>query len=182
MENMREENLVEKTVSSDFIFDGNLLKVYRDEVTLPNGKIASREYIKHNGAVSILPITEDGKAIVERQFRYPHNRVVTEIPAGKLDSPDEDHLSAAKRELEEETGLVADLWIPIGTIIPSVAYSTECIWMYIARGLHQGERHLDPDEFLNCEEIPLNNLVDMVMRGEISDCKTIASVLKAVKL
>ena len=101
------KNLTEVTVSSEEIFDGQVVHLFKDTVELPNGKAATREVIRHVGAVAIVPMTEDGKVVVERQFRYPLHKVITEIPAGKLDSKSEDRLAAAKRELEEETGLLA---------------------------------------------------------------------------
>ena len=104
MEKMREfSKLVEKTVDSKEVFSGNMLHVFRDEIELPNGKAATREYVKHVGAVAVVPVTEDGNVVMEKQYRYPARRVVTEIPAGKLDSLEEDRLEAAKRELREET-------------------------------------------------------------------------------
>lgn len=175
-------DLTEKFVSSEKVFEGSLLHVYKDGVKLPNGQNACREYIKHNGAVAIIPVTDKGNIIIEKQFRYPLNRIVTEIPAGKLDSADEDPLEAAKRELREETGYSASQWIEIGKFYPSVAYTTECIYLYIAKGLTKGERDLDEDEFLNVEEQPLDELVNDIMEGKIGDGKTIAAVLKAEKI
>ena len=148
-------NLDEKTLTSEEIFDGQVVHLYKDSVMLPNGKDATREVIRHVGAVAIVPMTDDGKVVVERQFRYPLNKVITEIPAGKLDSKAEDRLSAAKRELKEETGLLADEWICLGDYYPAAAYCDEVITMYLAKGLHKGERNLDEDEFLNIAEIKL---------------------------
>ncbi|MBQ0070397.1 MAG: NUDIX hydrolase [Spirochaetales bacterium] len=175
------EALEEKGTSSEVVFSGKLLHVYRDTITLPNGNEATREYIKHNGAVAVVPLTEDGRVIVERQYRYPFHSVLTEIPAGKLDSVDEAHLEAAKRELKEETGYEADEWIELGAIYPSIAYTTETIWMYLARGLHKGERNLDEDEFLSVHEVPLEELVEEVMKGTIGDAKTQSAILKAAR-
>ncbi len=175
-------DLTEKKVSSEKVFEGALLKVFKDEVKLPNGKPGFREYVKHNGAVAIVPVTDEGNIIVEKQFRYPLNKIVTEIPAGKLDSPDEDPLTAAKRELREETGYSASEWIPIGCFYPSVAYTTECIHLYMAKALAKGERELDEDEFLNVEQVSLKALVKDIMDGKIGDGKTIAAILKAEKI
>lgn len=172
-------NLIETTISSEEIFDGRVVHLYKDDISLPNGKPATREVIRHVGAVAIVPMTEDGKVIIERQFRYPLNRVITEIPAGKLDSKSEDRLSAAKRELEEETGYLADEWIELGDYIPAAAYCDEVITMYLAKGLHMGTRNLDEDEFLNVETVSLEELVEDVMRGKIADGKTQAAILKA---
>lgn len=172
-------NLIETTISSEEIFDGQVVHLYKDDISLPNGKPATREVIRHVGAVAIVPMTEDGKVIIERQFRYPLNRVITEIPAGKLDSESEDRLSAAKRELEEETGYLADEWIELGDYIPAAAYCDEVITMYLAKGLHMGTRNLDEDEFLNIETVSLEELVEDVMQGKIADGKTQAAILKA---
>ena len=172
-------NLIETTISSEEIFDGQVVHLYKDDISLPNGKPATREVIRHVGAVAIVPMTEDGKVIIERQFRYPLNRVITEIPAGKLDSESEDRLSAAKRELEEETGYLADEWIELGDYIPAAAYCDEVITMYLAKGLHIGTRNLDEDEFLNIETVSLEELVEDVMQGKIADGKTQAAILKA---
>ncbi|HBI52476.1 MAG TPA: ADP-ribose pyrophosphatase [Ruminococcaceae bacterium] len=177
-ENEESRELAEKTLSSEMIYDGKLLKVYKDQVRLPNGHESAREYIRHNGAVCIVPLTDDGKVIAERQFRYPFHSVITELPAGKLDTPEEDPAAAAARELLEETGITADTWIPIGALIPTCAYSTEVIHMYIARNLHFGERKLDEDEFLNVERIPLEEFVTRILNGEIRDSKTQTAVLK----
>lgn len=175
-------NLVEKKIKSEEIFDGNILHLYKDTVELPNGKEATRETIRHVGAVAIVPLTDDGKVVVERQFRYPVNEVITEIPAGKLDSKEEDRLSAAKRELEEETGLCAKEWIPIGEYVPAAAYCDEVIAIYLARGLYKGERHLDEDEFLNVRYVDLDELVDEVMQGKITDGKTQVGILKVARM
>jgi len=176
------KNLAEVQTGSEEIFDGVILHVFKDTVQLPNGNPATRELIRHVGAVGVIPVTEDGKVIVERQFRYPLGRVITEIPAGKLDSFSENRLSAAKRELEEETGYTADEWIDMGDYYPTPAYCDERITLYLARGLHQGQRHLDEDEFLNFEAVPLSQLVENVMEGRITDGKTQVAVLKAARI
>ena len=176
------KNLTEIQTASQEIFDGVILHVYKDTVQLPNGKPATREVIRHVGAVGVIPITEDGKVIVERQFRYPLNRVITEIPAGKLDSLTEDRLSAAKRELEEETGYTATEWIDMGDYYPAAAYCDERITLYLARGLSLGQRHLDEDEFLNFEAVPLSELVEDVMAGRITDGKTQIAILKTARM
>ena len=173
------ENLVEVQTTSEEIFDGIVVHLFKDTVTLPNGKPATREVIRHIGAVGIVPVTDDGKVIMERQFRYPLNRVITEIPAGKLDSFTEDRLTAAKRELEEETGYKAKEWVCLGDYYPAAAYCDERVTLYLARGLEQGTRNLDADEFLNFEAIPLTQLVDDIMDGRIADGKTQTAILKA---
>ena len=176
------KNLNEVQTGSEEIFDGVILHVFKDTVQLPNGKAATREVIRHVGAVGIVPLTDDGKVIVERQFRYPLNRVITEIPAGKLDSLTEDRLSAAKRELEEETGYTATEWIDLGDYYPAAAYCDERITLYLARNLSLGQRHLDEDEFLNFEAVPLAELVEQVMDGTITDGKTQVAILKVARI
>lgn len=176
------DNLKEITAESQEIFKGYILHVYKDKVKLPNDQFSERELIRHVGAVCMIPITEDLEVVVERQYRYPMDEVITEIPAGKLDSKQEDRLEAAKRELLEETGITADEWIDLGNYYPAAAYSDERITMYMARGLHYGEQRLDADEFLNVEKIRLEDLVEDVMSGKIPDGKTQLAVLKAAKL
>lgn len=172
------ERLEEVTIESEYIFDGDVLHLYKDIVELPNGKSATRELIRHIGAVGIVPLTDDGKVIVERQFRYPVDDVITEIPAGKLDSKTEDRLLAAKRELEEETGLLAEEWIELGDYCPAAAYCDEVIKLYLAKGLHKGVRNLDEDEFLNVISVDLEELIEDIMQGKITDGKTQVALLK----
>ena len=175
-------DLKEKELSSRSVYDGKVVHLCVDDVLLPNGAQAKREYVKHIGAVCVLALTDDGEVVLERQFRYPLNRVITEIPAGKLDSFTEDRLSAAKRELEEETGYTATEWIDMGDYYPAAAYCDERITLYLARGLSLGQRHLDEDEFLNFESVPLSQLVEDVMAGRITDGKTQVAVLKAARI
>lgn len=176
------KNLEEVMTNSEEIFDGQVVHLFKDTVRLPNGKEGTRETIRHIGAVAIVPLTDDGKVIVERQFRYPINQVITEIPAGKLDSKTEDRLTAAKRELEEETGYTADEWSELGLYYPAAAYCDEKITLYLAKGLHKGMRNLDEDEFLNIRAVDLEILVDEIMQGKIADGKTQVALLKAYQL
>lgn len=171
--------LTEKQVSSELIYDGKVVHLYKDEIELPDGKSGMREYIKHIGAACVVPVTDDGRVIVVRQYRYPFSSVLTEIPAGKLDSKDEDPLEAVKRELREETGASAEKLVPLGEYYPTCAYSDEVIHMYLASGLSFGERDLDEDEFINVEAVPMEELVRDIMDGKIKDGKTQAAVLKA---
>ena len=171
---MTELELRETQLSSKEIFDGRILHVFEDTVRLPNGAAASREYLRHIGAVCVIPVLEDGSV--------PVAQVLTEIPAGKLDAKDEDHLLAAQRELREETGATAEHWTSLGVFYPACAYSDEAIEMYLAQGLHFGERHLDADEFLNVARVPLTELVEEVMAGRIPDAKTQIAILKADRL
>jgi ADP-ribose pyrophosphatase len=147
-------------------------------VLLPNGEEAYREICLHVGAVCIIPLLDDGRVIMERQYRYAHGRVFFEIPAGKLDSPDEDPLSAAMRELREETGAVAGKMTYLGAVDTTPALMNERIHMYLAEDLTFGERELDEDEFLNVELCDPGELYAMVMRGEICDAKTQIAILK----
>ena len=172
------DNLTETKLTSEKIYSGCILDFYRDTVRLPNGGTAPRELSRHVGAVCIVPLLDDGRVIVERQFRYPVNEVITEIPAGKRDSRDEAPEAAARRELREETGITARELIPLGPFYPTCAYSTEVIQMFLARGLSFGERELDEDEFLNVFRLPLRELVEKVLNGEIPDAKTQAAALR----
>ena len=172
------KNLQETKLTSQPIFDGDVLQIYKDTVRLPNGKTSTREYTVHHGAVCILPLLENGDVLLERQFRYAMGEVLTEIPAGKLDYIGEDPREAALRELREETGAVASELIPLGPFYPTCAYSTEVIQMFLARGLSFGERDLDEDEFLNVFRLPLRELVEKVLNGEIPDAKTQAAALR----
>ena len=176
---MEKFDLTETKISSEQVFGGVLLHVYKDEVRLPNGDTSVREYIKHQGAACVVPVTEDGRVLMERQFRYPFGRVLLEIPAGKLDSAQEDPLAAAERELREETGAHAESIVSLGAFYPSCAYSSEVIHMYLATGITFGARSLDEDEFINTEMIPLEELIDEIMAGRIADGKTQAALLKA---
>ena len=176
---MSYESLRERQTASELKFDGKILHLYRDDIELPNGKPAEREVIRHVGAVCVIPVADDGMAVMERQDRYPIDEVILEIPAGKLDSKEEDHESAARRELEEETGYQAEKLIPLGKFYPACAYSDETIWMYLAKGLKMGDRHPDVDEFLDVELIPLKDLVTEVLAGRIPDAKTQIAILKA---
>ncbi len=148
---MEEKKLREVQIGTEDIFDGVILNVKRDQVRLPNGHQSVREVIRHVGAVCVVPVTEDGKIVIERQYRYPIDQVITEIPAGKLDSREEDRLHGAQRELAEETGITADRWTDMGLYYGAPAYSDEKITMYLAQELHLGRQHLDEDEFLNME-------------------------------
>lgn len=173
------EALEEKTLSSKNIFDGKVLHVRVDDVSLPNGETSVREYCHHNGAVCVIPITDEGDVLCVRQFRYPFHDALIEIPAGKLDSPDEDPYSAACRELREETGATAKKITYIGKYYGSPAILDECIYMYVAEGLSFGKTEFDDDEFLEPLRIPLETLVQMTLEGKIRDGKTQVAALRA---
>lgn len=163
-------------LDGEAVYSGVLLHVRRDRVRLPNGKQAVREYIRHPGAAVIVPLFDDERVLLERQFRYPHGRVMIELPAGKLD-PGEPHLATAQRELREETGYVARDWARLGVIHPSVAYTDEAIEIYLARGLEQRGAQLDDDEFLETFALPFGEALEWVRTGRISDAKSVAGLL-----
>ena len=179
---MRDEHLIETCAASKSVFDGKILHVFVDDINLPNGERGFREYIKHIGAVAVLPLTDDGKVICVRQYRYAVGQVTTEIPAGKLDSPDEDPVEAALRELREETGARCKRLTYLGTYLASPAILDEKINLYLARDLDFGETDPDDDEFIDVVQIPLAEMVDAVMEGEILDGKTQLAVLKVNEL
>ena len=177
-----QEALREVRTGSEEIFNGVILHVQRDTVRLPNGNETIREVIRHIGAVCVIPVLDNGDVIMERQYRYPLDRVILEIPAGKLDAKNEDRFSAIQRELREETGYTAGKWTEIGGFYPAPAYSDEYITMYLAQDLKKGDRHLDDDEFLDVHTVPLKVLVEDVMAGKITDAKTQVCILKAARL
>lgn len=172
--------LFEKQISSKQIFDGKIVKLFVDTIELPNGQTATREIVRHPGAVCVVPLTNDGEVIMVKQFRYPFSEVLLEIPAGKLE-PGEDPYEAVKRELEEESGAVAGKITHLGEIYTTVAIFDEKIQLYIATDLTFINAHPDEDEFLEVTKIPLKTLVKMVMDGEIKDAKTQIAILKAEK-
>ncbi len=174
-----EQQLQEKCIASQLVYDGRVVHLYVDRVLLPNGQESIREYCHHVGAVAVLPLTHEGDVICVRQYRHAHRKVLTEIPAGKLDSPDEDHVLAALRELREETGATCKNLIYLGLYRSTPAILDEQIFLYLATDLTFGEQDLDEDEFLNNVRIPLSELVDLVMQGEIADGKTQVAILKA---
>lgn len=174
-----EKKLTEKKLTSEDIFRGKIIKLQLDTVELPNGKSASREIVRHNGAVCIIPLTDTGEVVLERQYRYANDAVLLEIPAGKLDRADEDPLEAAKRELREETGAIAGKMTYLGIYMGSPAILDEKIYMYLAEDLSFGECDYDEDEFIVLEKIPLEKVVESVLAGEIPDGKTQTAVLRA---
>ena len=167
-----DDHLKETRVDGELAYDGNFLKVSRDRVTLPDGKITQREFIRHPGAVVILALFDDGRVLLERQYRYPNDQVFIEFPAGKID-PGEESLACAKRELEEETGYTATDWHYVSTIHNAIAYSDEHLDLFLARGLTAGDAKLDDGEFLETFTATLPEMLEMVRRGEITDVKTV---------
>ncbi len=170
-------HLEEKTIESKQVFDGKIVKLFVDKAELEDGKQVMREVIKHPGGVCVVPLNEKNEVLMVEQFRYPHQKVLTEIPAGKLEYG-ESHHECGLRELKEETGCTCDEYIYLGSLIPTPAYDSEVIHMYLARGLHYGEQKLDSGEFLDIKKIPLDKAVDMIMNNEIQDSKTQAAILK----
>jgi ADP-ribose pyrophosphatase len=171
-----DDHLREHPLSSEEIFRGRLLEVRRDHVRLPSGDTATREYIVHPGAVMVIPMLDDGRLIIERQFRYPLGRVMLEFPAGKLEAG-EPALACAVRELAEETGYRAAEWAHAGLLHNAIAYSTEGIHVWFARGLTLGERGLDHGEFLDVATAGLDDLLALAQRGELTDAKTLIGLL-----
>lgn len=177
-----EQNLKETMKTHEEIYDGKVLHVFKDTVTLPNGAEGVREYVRHIGAAAVLPITEAGEVLLVKQFRYPFDDVLLEIPAGKRDSFTENPLDTAMRELKEETGATCHNLIPLGEYYSSPAILDEVIWMYLAKDLVMSEQDLDEDEFVEIVRMPFVDLLRMVERNEIRDGKTQAAVLKAARI
>ena len=167
----------EQRIDRDDKYHGIIVDVHLDNVRLSDGSKARREVVEHPGGVTILPVDEAGNCYMVRQFRYAMQQQLWELPAGKLEKG-EDPFEAAKRELEEECGLTADNYISLGEFYPTVGYDTEVIYTWVATGLHETKMHLDADEFLTPDRVPLEKAYQMVMSGEIKDGKTIAGILK----
>ena len=175
-------NLNETTLSTVRHFEGRILNLRVDTVRLPNENTATREVIEHNGGVCIAALTDKRELLFVRQYRHPYGKVLLELPAGKLDSKEEDRLSAAIRELREETGAVAQDVQFLGELYPAPGYCNEILTLYLATGLSFGDTDPDEDEFLQIERIELDKAVNMVLNGEIPDGKTQALVLKVAAL
>ena len=170
-------NLNEQPLSADYKYRGRIINLRVDTALLPNGSSATREVVEHPGGVCVAALTEDGCLLFVRQFRYPYQKVLLELPAGKLD-PGEDPLEAGKRELREETGAEAARYESLGELYPSPGYCGEIIHLYAATGLTFGQMSPDEDEFLEVEKIPLEEAARMVLDNEIADAETQAAVLK----
>jgi ADP-ribose pyrophosphatase len=171
MTDTADAHLIETLLHSETLCEGDFLKARRDTVRMPDGGVSTREYIVHPGAVVVIPLLDDRHVLVERQFRHPVGRVMTEFPAGKLD-PGEDPWACARRELREETGYTAAEWAHAGGMHLAIAYSTEIIHVFFARGLAAGERHLDTDEFLDVRTLSDEALLEACRAGALTDAKT----------
>lgn len=170
--------MTEKQLSSELIFEGKVVKLYRDIIELPNKNEGFREVIRHNGGACVLAITDDKKILAVKQFRYPFGKVLTEIPAGKLETGEDPKLCAL-RELKEETGYIPGKFIELGKLYPTPAYDDEIIYMYMATELHFEGQKLDEDEFLEVLHIPYDEFKEKILNGEICDAKTQLAFLKA---
>jgi ADP-ribose pyrophosphatase len=177
---MTENDFIEETLDSEQVFDGRLLKVFSDKVRLPDGHESTREIIRHQGAVVVIAVLDNGKLLFERQFRYPLRRVFLELPAGKID-PGEHTLDTARRELREETGYKAKLWRHLGTMHPAIGYSDERIEIFWAQGLSFVGEDPDHGEILEIIEMSLSDALLAIRDGEITDAKTVTALLWAEK-
>ena len=171
-----DDGLTEVCITSELVLEGGMLRVKRDQVRLPSGNQSQREFIMHPGAVLVIPLLDNGNLLLERQFRYPLNRVFIELPAGKID-PGEAILVTGQRELLEETGYTAQEWVYLGLQHPCIGYSDEVIYMFIARGLLAGEAMQDEDEQLELFEASLDACLEMVATQQITDAKTILALM-----
>lgn len=174
-------DLTETFVSRQDIFDGRIVTLHVDTVTLPDGNTALREIIDHPGGVGILAIDDDDRVFMVQQYRYAFSQAMWEIPAGKREAGEEP-LVTAKRELQEEVGVTAERWLPMGELIPSPGCYAERLYLFMARGLTMGDTHPDDDEFLTVSRVPFTELSQACLSGEIQDAKTVVAVLKAKAL
>ena len=170
--------LFEETVDQKIVYQGKIVTLRTDIARLENGRMTGREVVEHPGGVCVLPLEENGDTYTVRQFRYPFGQVIEELPAGKLDGP-EDPEVGARRELSEEIGCEAGELIYLGRLLMSPGFCTEVLHMYLARKLIHGRQHPDEDEFLEASRVPFEELLERVLSGEVADAKTVALTLKA---
>lgn len=177
----RSDNMAhyEKILEQVTLYQGKILNLRKDKVELENGRISYREVVEHNGGVCVLPITEDGNVLLVSQYRYPYKEEVLEAPAGKMDHPGENPLQCGKRELEEETGYIAEEYLDLGCLYPSPGYTNEIIHLYAAKKLTKTAQKLDEGEFLDVKTLGFEEAVTLVLEGKIMDSKTQAVLLKA---
>ncbi len=172
-----DRSLIETEVAAHRLYSGRIIKLRVDDIALPDGRPAKREYVCHNGGAAILAVDEENYVYLVRQFRYPYRKIISEIPAGKLEEGEEAIVTAV-RELEEETGMTAEKVIPYGVLYPSPGYTDELLHIYLAVGLKKTAAHLDSDEFLNVRRVPFAEVLNGVLNGEIHDAKTCYAVLR----
>lgn len=177
MMNFKESDLLEKTIRKIYVFKGRIVNVRNDDAQLSNGKIVSREVVEHRGGVGILPITAQGEVLLVKQYRYPYEELLLEIPAGKLE-PGETPFETGVRELQEETGMNAARYFDLGIDYPSPGYCNEKIHLYAADGLTEIGQRLDEGEFLNVLSVPLTEALTMIYNGEMKDSKTVIALMK----
>lgn len=172
-----EKDLIEKCLESSEIYVGKILNVKKDKVELPNGHTSYREWVSHPGAAAIIPYFSDGKIALVKQFRYPINKITLEIPAGKFDKQGENPEECALRELNEETGLIAEKITKLATIATTVGFSNEYIHIFLGENITQGKQCPDDDEFINCVFLSLNEAIEKIQTGEIFDSKSVIALL-----
>jgi ADP-ribose pyrophosphatase len=177
MMKFKESDLLEKTIRKIYVFKGHIVNVRNDDAQLSNGKIVSREVVEHRGGVGILPITAQGEVLLVKQYRYPYEELLLEIPAGKLE-PGETPFETGVRELQEETGMNAARYFDLGIDYPSPGYCNEKIHLYAADGLTEIGQRLDEGEFLNVLSVPLTEALTMIYNGELKDSKTVIALMK----
>ena len=168
----------EKSLKKETVYKGFIVNVRNDVAEIISGKHVRREVVEHPGGVAVVPVAEDGSVLMVRQYRYPMSEELLEIPAGKLE-PGEDPYDCAVRELSEETGCTAGEIVSLGAVYPSPGYCGEILHIYLARNLQYGQMHLDEDEFLSVERVPMRMLVEKIMENRIPDAKTIVGLFKA---
>ena len=169
---------IEKRIDGEIKYTGVIVNIRLDNAEIENGRIVKREVVEHPGGVAIVPVDENGNVLLVRQFRYPFMRELIEIPAGKLE-PGEDPFECAKRELSEETGCTAGKYVYLGPMYSSPGFCEETLHVYLALDLTYGKMHLDEDEFLSVERVPMSKIVEMIMNNDIPDAKTVFGVLKS---
>ncbi len=174
-------DIIEKTVKENYIFHGKILNLRRDDIETADGSPAIREVVEHNGGAAVIAVTGEDEILLVRQYRYAVGKIMTEIPAGKLEKG-EDPTDAVIRELKEETGAVAERVYPLGWLYVSPGYTTEKLYIYVAEGLTFGEQDLDPDEYLDVVRMPFADALEKALGGGFNDAKTDIAILKLALL